>query len=140
MSDIPFLSPSRNPLIETSSVPVPAPIKPVSFAPSDYSTQGVFQLDDINRLFVKWRKVNGVTYPSPLKPTLFLIGEMEDEHVKAIAFSVSFNPEWVKTATKEEIYRHSSDFFQDEWAAGRLAFFGGIQVRRVKAENHCELI
>lgn len=140
MSDTPFPSAHRNPLIETPSIPVPVPIKLVSFTPSDYTTKGVFQLDDINRLVIKWRKTNGVTHPSPLKPTLFLVGEMEDEHVKAIAFHVSFNPEWAKTATKEEIYRHSSDFFQDEWAAGRLGFFGGIQVRRVKAKNHCELI
>lgn len=112
---------------------------PVSLLPSEYDTPNVFMLNDIHRLFVKYRRTNGLD----TKPRVLLVGRFEYDQIASIAFSVTFTPAFIARATKEDYYRHSDRFFQDEWAAGRLTIGtdgAPIAARTVDADHHAELI
>lgn len=94
---------------------------PISLLPSEYDTANTFMLNDINRLFVKYHRANGIG----IHPRVLLVGRHEYDQITA----TSHNGPSART-------------FNEQWVVGRLVLGTIIdtEVRVVDAEHHAELI
>lgn len=113
----------------------------VFLLPSDYETANTFWISDLNHLIIKWHKVNG----RAVYPVKFICGRFERACLSSVAWQgigVRRKP-GDPIPTKEETHRQSSDYWVEEFMAGRLRWFGiteHIPVEFVDEENHCELV
>lgn len=125
--------------LATSTVPA----RRVFLHHDEYATKDVFQLSDLNTLFIRWRRVYGDSSYTTLK-----LGRMEDEHFGSLCWHVSHTREGAiryAKMTERERYLESPEYWGDQWKCGnrflpwqrRIGEHPRVEI--VDAENWCEL-
>lgn len=111
---------------------------------TEYATSNIFQLDDLNTLFVRWRRA----YKDASYTTLKL-GRFEDKQFGDLCWSVSYTREGAERRmrmTERERYIDSPMYWGEQWKKGNRYLpwqrpIGLPQpcIEIVDAEHWCEL-